>query len=96
MTTVRAHVVVEGKVQGVFFRDSTRAEASSNGVTGWVRNLSDGRVEAVLEGEEDAVRAVVDFMGTGPERASVKRVDVVYEPGTGEFGGFSIAPTERR
>jgi acylphosphatase len=60
MNKVRAHVLVSGKVQGVFFRQKTQRQALSFGVTGWVRNLPDGRVEAVFEGEEEAVKALVD------------------------------------
>jgi acylphosphatase len=61
MNKVRAHVLVSGKVQGVFFRQKTQRQAQSFGVTGWVRNLPDGRVEAVFEGEEEAVKALVDY-----------------------------------
>ena len=78
---MRRRVVVEGRVQGVFFRDSCRREAVAAGVSGWVRNMSDGRrVEAVLQGEEPAVARVVDWCRVGPPRAAVTGVEVVDEP----------------
>ena len=76
---LRRRVIVSGRVQGVFFRDSTRREAERVGVSGWVRNLDDGTVEAVFEGEHDAVQAALDFCRRGPERARVD--DVVCFPG---------------
>ena len=91
MKRVRAHVVVEGFVQGVFFRDSTRRRARELGLTGWVRNLPDGRVEAVFEGEESAVEAAVAFVREGPPHAQVLHVDVVYGPDSGEFSDFRVA-----
>jgi acylphosphatase len=77
-------VVVHGDVQGVFFRDSTREEASRRGVGGWVANRDDGTVEAVFEGEPDAVAALVDFCRSGPPRARVERVEESEEEPTGE------------
>jgi acylphosphatase len=91
MAKSRAHVYVEGRVQGVFFRQNTRRQAQSHGVFGWVKNLDDGRVEAVFEGEEEAVKAVVEFCRVGPKGASVTGVDVNWEPYRGEFSVFSIA-----
>ena len=76
---IRRRVVVHGRVQGVFFRDSTEREARSRGVAGWVRNRDDGTVEAVFEGEPGAVDALVDFARSGPSRAEVRRVDVEEE-----------------
>jgi acylphosphatase len=73
---IRKRCVVHGKVQGVFFRDSTREEAERHGVSGWVRNRSDGAVEAVLEGAHGAVDAVVRFFNEGPDRAQVNDVEV--------------------
>ena len=72
----RRRVVVHGNVQGVFFRDSTEKEARSRGVAGWVRNRDDGAVEAVFEGDEDAVEAMVEFCRSGPSQADVDRVEV--------------------
>ena len=86
----RAHVYVSGRVQGVFFRTETQDEAERKGLTGWVRNLSDGRVEAVFEGEEDRVTQLVEFCRRGPPGARVTKVEVVWEDYTGEFGGFRV------
>jgi acylphosphatase len=79
MARVRKHVVVSGRVHGVFFRDSVRRLAEQHGVAGWVRNTWDGTVEAVLEGERDAVERLVDFCRTGPPHAAVEQVDVRTE-----------------
>jgi len=87
---VRAHVYVSGQVQGVFFRSQTQDEAERHGVTGWVRNLPDGRVEAVFEGEKEAVDRLIEFCRHGPLGARVKNIDVVWENYTGEFKGFRI------
>ena len=82
---IRRHVVVRGRVQGVFFRDSCREQARLLGVSGWVRNRSDGSsVEAVFEGSEEAVRRMVAWCHHGPPRAFVEAVDVVDEPPEGE------------
>ena len=83
---IRRRVVAYGDVQGVFFRDSCRRQAASRGVAGWVRNRRDGTVEAVLEGESEAVAAMVRWMGTGPPHASVQRVEVTEEEPVGEVG----------
>lgn len=87
---VRAHVFVSGRVQGVFFRSEARHEARIRGVKGWVRNLPDGRVEAVFEGEEEAVKELIDFCKWGPPGAKVTKVDVKWEVYTGEFKDFEI------
>ena len=76
---MRKRVVAHGRVQGVFFRDSTRERAQTAGVAGWVRNCRDGTVEAVFEGEPDAVERLVRWMHEGPRGASVERVDVAEE-----------------
>jgi acylphosphatase len=83
---VRRRVVVHGRVQGVFFRDSVRERAQAHGVHGWVSNRSDGAVEAVLEGEPDAVERVERFLRTGPSQADVKEVDVSDEEPEGASG----------
>lgn len=83
---VRAHVWVSGRVQGVFFRASTVDEATGSGVAGWVRNTPDGRVEAVFEGRESAVEAMVAWCRTGPPAARVSSVEVVWEEPKGEHG----------
>jgi acylphosphatase len=90
MVNARAHVFVNGQVQGVFFRQSTREKAQVCGVTGWVRNLSDGRVEAVFEGEENAVKLLVDYCRKGPVGAMITDVDVEFEKFAGEFKNFKI------
>jgi acylphosphatase len=76
---VRRRVVVHGMVQGVFFRDSVRERARARDVSGWVRNNRDGTVEAVFEGEPDAVRALVEWAGAGPRGAEVESVDETGE-----------------
>jgi acylphosphatase len=78
-TPIRRRATVHGDVQGVFFRDSTRREAQAHGVGGWVRNRSDGSVEAVLEGPPHAVQEMLRFLADGPPRARVERVDVSEE-----------------
>jgi acylphosphatase len=86
---VRRRVVVHGYVQGVFFRDTTRREASRRGVAGWVSNRPDGAVEAVFEGPEDAVTAMVEFCEGGPRGADVDRVEVSDEEPEG-LTGFDV------
>jgi len=86
---IRRRVVIHGRVQGVFFRDSTRERASAHGVAGWVRNRSDGAVEAVLEGPREAVERVLRFVETGPPPAQVDAVDVSEEEPEG-LSGFEI------
>ena len=80
---VRYRVLVSGRVQGVFFRDTCRRIAVEHGVTGWVRNLPDGRVEAVFEGPDDDVRRLVDWAHHGPRLAVVEAVKVEPEPPEG-------------
>lgn len=85
----RAHVFVTGKVQGVYFRATTRDEAQERGVDGWVQNLDDGRVEAVFEGPEEAVEEMVEFCHRGSSAANVEDVDVNYEEPQDE-GSFRV------
>ena len=87
--TIRRRVVVSGQVQGVFFRDSCRREARSRQVAGWVRNNSDGTVEAVFEGDPDAVTTLVDWAHDGPPGAQVSRVEVAEEEPEG-LSGFRV------
>lgn len=87
---VRTHILISGKVQGVFFRSETREEAIRRSVTGWIRNLPDGRVEAVFEGEEKQVRELLEFCRRGPPGAKVVNVDVRWESYRGEFKNFYI------
>lgn len=83
---VRSHIWVAGRVQGVFFRQETARKARSRGLAGWVHNLPDGRVEAVLEGPPEDVAAVVEWAGSGPPMAHVEHVDVEEETPEGESG----------
>jgi acylphosphatase len=76
---VRKRVIVHGRVQGVFFRDTTRRMAQSRGVAGWVRNNPDGSVEATFEGPDESVDAMVAFAREGPRGAAVESVDLVDE-----------------
>jgi acylphosphatase len=86
----RAHVQIRGRVQGVFFRYETRALAQEIGVRGWVRNTSDGGVEAVFEGEKEKVERMLDFCRSGPPGANVMDVEVEWESYRGEFSSFNI------
>lgn len=85
----RRRVVARGRVQGVFFRDSTRREARSAGVAGWVANRSDGAVEAVFEGDDDAVQRMVDFVRRGPGHADIEDLEVNEEEPEG-LSGFDV------
>lgn len=86
---VRRRVVVHGRVQGVFFRDTCRREAHAHGVVGWIANRADGTVEAVFEGNAAGVQALIEWCGNGPPMAQVERIDVADEPVAGETG-FSV------
>ena len=86
----RAHVFVSGRVQGVFFRSETKHKADRYDVKGGVRNLPDGRVEAVFEGEEEAVKALIEFCKHGPSGARITNVDLRWENFTGEFDAFKV------
>ena len=85
----RAHVVVSGMVQGVFFRAETRDRARSLGLDGWVQNRSDGAVEAVFEGDDERVDSMVEWCGRGPAGARVEDVDTTWAAPEGETG-FSV------
>jgi acylphosphatase len=85
---VRVHLLISGIVQGVFFRANTERVARSLGLTGWVRNLADGRVEVIAEGQHDRIEEFVDWCHKGPRAASVDDVEVVWEEATGEFETF--------
>ncbi len=87
---VRAHVFFHGRVQGVFFRDFVRRRARLLGVTGWIRNLPDGRVEAVMEGERERIQELISMAVHEHPYARVTKVDVEWSEATGEFDGFSI------
>ena len=87
---IRAHVFISGRVQGVFYRTSTKNMAEQLGLKGWVRNTSDGRVEAVFEGEETAVKDMISWCHKGPRSAEVSDVTVDYTKFLGEFEEFCI------
>jgi acylphosphatase len=87
--TIRRRLVIHGKVQGVFYRDSTRQAARDEGVSGWATNRSDGTVEVVLEGPDAAVESVVGYCRRGPSSADVDSVDVYEETPEG-LAGFQI------
>jgi acylphosphatase len=87
---VRAHVIIVGRVQGVFFRLETQRAAGRYGVAGWVRNKRDGTVEAVFEGDKAGVDAILEWCKQGSPGAIVERVDVAWEPYTGEYPNFEI------
>jgi acylphosphatase len=86
----RAHVFISGTVQGVFFRSKTKQYADQYDVKGWVRNLPDGRVEAVFEGENEAVNALIEFCKHGPAGSRVTNIDLRWESYTGEFDKFKV------
>jgi len=86
----RIHVFISGRVQGVFFRYTSKELAEQLGVTGWIRNLPDGRVEAVIEGDEDKVEEMLEFFHKGPPLARVDKVEVIEEEYKGKFKDFRI------
>ncbi len=87
---VRAELKIHGRVQGVFFRQSTQAEATRLRLTGWVRNLPDGSVEALAEGPADAVRELLAWCRQGPPAAEVSSVDIDWTDATGEYQDFEV------
>ena len=86
----RVHIFVSGRVQGVFFRENTKKRAKKLGITGWVKNLSDGRVEAVFEGERSKVEEWINRTKKGPMFAKVDELKVMPEEYQGEFNNFEI------
>lgn len=90
MAKQRIHLFIKGKVQGVFFRQTTKVTAEKKNVTGWVKNLHDGRVEAVLEGNDMEVSEVVEWCHAGPANAVVDDVEIINERYKGEFSKFDI------
>lgn len=93
MTKIRAKVIISGRVQGVNYRNETQRTARRNQVTGWVKNLPDGNVAAVFEGEEQAVRDTIDWCRKGPAAARVDHLEVQELPWRGEFSSFEIDTT---
>ena len=90
MTKIRAHVVISGLVQGVFFRAYTKDEAEKLGLTGVVKNRWDGMVEAVFEGDKESVEKMINWCHKGPPHARVDNVEVTWEDYAGRFESFSI------
>lgn len=90
MPTIQAHVLISGRVQGVFFRSNTEDRAKELGLKGWVRNLLDGGVEAVFEGEEEKVKEMVEWCRKGPRFANVSKIDVEFKNASNEFKDFEI------
>ncbi len=88
---IRVHVYVAGKVQGVCFRSKTKHESEKNRVTGWIRNLRDGGVEAIFEGEKEDVNEMIRFCEKGPPGAQVTSIQKTWEEYTGEFENFKVA-----
>lgn len=87
---LRAHLFVSGKVQAVFYRETTKKKAEKLGVSGWVKNLRDSRVEAIFEGNKLSVEKMVNWARKGPFWAKVEALDVVWEDYTGQFSSFEI------
>jgi len=90
MANQRIRIFVKGKVQGVFFRQALKVKAKQNNVVGWVKNLPDGRVESVLEGDEEDVNVVVEWCHGGPANARVEDVEIKNEKFENEFSEFSV------
>jgi len=90
MEEIRAHIFVSGKVQGVYFRENTRKKANEFGVFGWVKNLTDGRVEVILEGNKEKVEQVIKWLKRGPLFAKVNNVEIDWEESKKEFNNFEI------
>jgi len=90
MAKKRTHIYVSGRVQGVFYRQSTLKVAADLEVTGWVKNLPDGRVEAVLEGDDDAVDTMIEWCKKGPTTANVRSLEKYEEEYKGEFEKFRV------
>jgi len=86
----RLHLIIRGKVQGVFFRDNTRRRATSLEITGWIRNNSDGTVEAVFEGPEEKLKEILKICEQSPGSSQVDKVEKNWEVFTGEFNQFEI------
>ena len=90
MSNKRVRLVVTGRVQGVFFRQSLKAKAIQNDIFGWVKNLQDGRVETILEGNEENIRILVEWTHSGPANAIVENVEIHNEKFDDEFRKFDV------
>lgn len=87
---IRVHIIVKGIVQGVYFRHNAQRICNKSGVTGWVLNMDDGSVEAILEGDENSVENAISWFKVGPPNAHVEKIELSYDKYTGEFGDFKI------
>ena len=86
----RSHIFVSGKVQGVFFRENTRKKAAEFGLSGFVRNLPNGKVEAVFEGEKEKIEKIIQWIKKGSETAQVENIEIDWQNSQGEFKNFKI------
>lgn len=86
----RAHIIVKGRVQGIFFRSNTKRIAAELELKGYVKNLPDGNVEVIAEGDEEKIKKLIQFCKTGPSLAKVEDVNIEFEKPTKEFGGFEV------
>lgn len=86
----RAHVFISGRVQGVFFRQNALKKAKSLGISGWIKNTKDGRVEAIIEGEEEKINTMIEWLKIGPPLARVKNIEIIWEKAKEEFQDFEI------
>jgi len=84
------HVVISGRVQGVWFRANTKQKAEQLGMTGWVRNTADGKVEALFEGDEKHIQEMIDWCHRGPPMAQIDNVEITEQSSSNGFDGFSI------
>lgn len=87
---IRVHIFISGRVQGVFFRQFTQKKAQELGLVGWVKNLADGRVEAVIEGDKEKIDKLLTYLKQGPPLSKVENVKIDYQKHQGEFKDFSI------
>ena len=90
MKSAQAHLLIEGRVQGVFYRAFTRNLAAKLGLNGWVRNLYDGRVEAVMEGKRELIEQAIGECWKGPAGSSVRNIDIQWEDPPEEYEGFEV------
>lgn len=87
---IRAHVVLSGRVQGVYYRQNTVKQAQKLGLSGWIRNLNDGKVEAVFEGEKENIEKIVNWAKKGPFFARVSSLKIEWQKYKGEFNNFGV------
>jgi acylphosphatase len=90
MPLIRLHIYISGRVQGVYYRSSAQREARKLGLAGWIKNLRDGRVESVIEGEEDEVLKLMEWLKIGPPRAIVRNIEIIEENPSNKFTDFHI------